>query len=89
MEIIKYYQWLVHLLGASYLAMQNENSFILQQFYNKIINLTNYYKFNGFILDLEGSTNTNKTLQTNLVIFLNNLSNILHENMILELIVEV
>ena len=54
--------------GASYLAMHNSSR---QDFFDDAIQIANQYKFDGYSIDLEGPTNTNKTLENNLVQFLN------------------
>lgn len=61
--------------GASYLAMHNSSR---QDFIDDAVKIANQYKFDGYSIDLEGPTDTNKTLQSNLVQFLNEFAEDLH-----------
>lgn len=63
--------------GASYLAMHNSSR---KLFFQNAIQIANKYDFDGYSIDLEGPTNTNKTLQNNLVEFLNEFANNLHSS---------
>lgn len=58
---------------------QNASSPVLAKFYNDITDLIISYDYDGFILDLEGPTNTNKTTQDDIIAFLNDFATVVHD----------